>query len=664
MIIIISIISIIIIIIIYKLSKFDYKINQLKFVIVVNSSNILTYESIFRQTFFNYRLLVLGEDNIQIIKYWSMQHRTTFIDSMNNFDIKDDEITIFLDDNYRFINNHVLMYLNYIFNTENVQLIINNKILYNGQNKEINNIIGYNKVKYSRNISFPIIELLDKSRLPLLIKGDNLNNCEILLINLRRRNDRLDFMKFKLKDFKYNISIWYAIDGYSVENIKLFDTLKDTKIKSPGALGLLLTYRNLIDYCLDKNLDRVILLEDDIYLSDEFLNYDFNSLKEDVIYLGANQSNFSNEQLLPIENNSYYNVDNKNYTYGTYGISLSKSFLQKLKQELLNLQNPIDVVIYKLINNNGIVIYPNLVIPELRESENMGKRDLNEFSNKRKWDLTKYKDINYYNTFISDFNLKQILELTNNNTFVFIIPSYNNEQWVEKNLLSVINQLYPLWRIIYIDDNSNDSTVNLVNNIIDKYDIKDKFTLIKNNVRMYQAYSRYVAYTKANDNEIILFLDGDDWLYDDKVLHYLNALYKKGYECTYGRFCTYNQNIYSGILGFNEFPKEIVEKKEYRKYKWISQHLRTCRAKLIKNISELHLKDREGNWLKYCTDLAEMFWILEQSNGKHINSGRLLYVYNKENSKKYEYSSYRQEQKKYRQEVEEYIRNLNPSFSQ
>ena len=39
--------------------------------------------------------------------------------------------------------------------------------------------------------------------------------------------------------------------------------------------------------------------------------------------------------------------------------------------------------------------------------------------------------------------------------FVFIIPSYNNEKWVYKNIKSIVNQNYHFWRIIYIDDYGN-----------------------------------------------------------------------------------------------------------------------------------------------------------------------------------------------------------------
>ena len=52
-----------------------------------------------------------------------------------------------------------------------------------------------------------------------------------------------------------------------------------------------------------------------------------------------------------------------------------------------------------------------------------------------------------------------------------------------------------------------------------------------------------------------------------------------------------------------------------------------------------------------------MFWILENSNGKHTNSNKLLYIYNKENSQNYPNSFYRLENQEYKQKVEEFIRN-------
>ena len=43
-------------------------------------------------------------------------------------------------------------------------------------------------------------------------------------------------------------------------------------------------------------------------------------------------------------------------------------------------------------------------------------------------------------------------------SIVVIIPSYNNVRWVEKNLMSVFEQKYENFRVIYIDDCSTDGT--------------------------------------------------------------------------------------------------------------------------------------------------------------------------------------------------------------
>ena len=56
--------------------------------------------------------------------------------------------------------------------------------------------------------------------------------------------------------------------------------------------------------------------------------------------------------------------------------------------------------------------------------------------------------------------------------FVFIIPSYNNEKWIEKNVMSVLNQTYENWKMIYINDNSTDKTGEKFLELTKDYDSK------------------------------------------------------------------------------------------------------------------------------------------------------------------------------------------------
>ena len=69
--------------------------------------------------------------------------------------------------------------------------------------------------------------------------------------------------------------------------------------------------------------------------------------------------------------------------------------------------------------------------------------------------------------------------------FVFIIPSYNCEDWIVKNLNSIICQTYKKWRLIYIDDNSSDNTKTIFDKTIEHYN--DRVIYIKNNNLFYHS---------------------------------------------------------------------------------------------------------------------------------------------------------------------------------
>jgi len=181
---------------------------------------------------------------------------------------------------------------------------------------------------------------------------------------------------------------------------------------------------------------------------------------------------------------------------------------------------------------------------------------------------------------------------------------------------------------------------------------------------MYQAYNRYIAYTSCYDEEICIMLDGDDWLAHNEVLNVLNEEYKKyNLLVSYGQFSYFENNRIGITSGKYIFPKEVIENCSYRKYQWISQHLRTCKASIIKNIPIEYIKDYNGNWLKSCTDMAEMFYVLENSNGQHKNIGSVLYIYNKDNSLQYP-NSYYNEDKIKRDKLIEFIRNIPIKISQ
>src|SRR5438105_4834711 len=63
---------------------------------------------------------------------------------------------------------------------------------------------------------------------------------------------------------------------------------------------------------------------------------------------------------------------------------------------------------------------------------------------------------------------------------VVVVPSYNNAEWYQNNLSSIFMQEYDNYRVIYLDDASEDGTADLVEEYIKTAGHADRVTLIRN----------------------------------------------------------------------------------------------------------------------------------------------------------------------------------------
>lgn len=237
---------------------------------------------------------------------------------------------------------------------------------------------------------------------------------------------------------------------------------------------------------------------------------------------------------------------------------------------------------------------------------------------------------------------------------VFIVASYNNAPWVEKNLNSLFSQNYKNFRVIYLNDCSKDSTDKFVTDfLIEKgidYQIinfDDKglsipeatklfldsvnrerhvFTLVNNYRNVGALANHYRASHSCDDFEILVTVDGDDWLAHNDVLKEVNEAYSSSVVWfTHGTFV--------GNNGFQDFrgpvPKHIIENNDWRGWYNLS-HLRTYYAWLFKKVKLddfLYGKD----FYKAAPDLAIMFPIAEMAAERHAHISRVNYVYNMSN---------------------------------
>jgi glycosyltransferase involved in cell wall biosynthesis len=217
--------------------------------------------------------------------------------------------------------------------------------------------------------------------------------------------------------------------------------------------------------------------------------------------------------------------------------------------------------------------------------------------------------------------------------FVIVIPSYNNEEYVERNLASVLDQEYENYRVIYIDDCSTDKTYEKALSCIERS--KKNVTLIRNAKNQKALHNLYDAVHSCHDKEIVVLLDGDDWLAHKGVLKELNRYYNDPRVwLTYGQYMTY-PNYELGICREPLF-KTYLKKGNLRKVglfskstDWFFSHLRTFYAGLFKKIQKEDLLYK-GEFFSSAWDFAILFPMVEMAREHAIFIPSILYIYNRE----------------------------------
>jgi glycosyltransferase involved in cell wall biosynthesis len=219
--------------------------------------------------------------------------------------------------------------------------------------------------------------------------------------------------------------------------------------------------------------------------------------------------------------------------------------------------------------------------------------------------------------------------VTEQKAFVIVVPSYNNAKWYDKNLASIEEQEYDNYRVIYIDDNSNDGMSEKVQAWIERSPIKEKIEYIRNPVNRGAMYNHYVAIHDCKDAEIIVHLDGDDWLSHPHVLKRLNEIYANpDVWVTYGSHIEYP--TYKRGETARAIPGKIKEKGIYRSHRFCASHLRSGYAGLFKRIK---LQDLyyDGKLYDAAPDMALMFPVLEMAASHAHFVKEIFYVYNRSN---------------------------------
>ena len=214
-----------------------------------------------------------------------------------------------------------------------------------------------------------------------------------------------------------------------------------------------------------------------------------------------------------------------------------------------------------------------------------------------------------------------------NNNLKIIVPAYKSEEWVRRTIYTIKEQSYTNFKCIFIDDNSPDDTFDVAKKIAEE---DERFIFKKNKKRVgaLQNINDGIYEICSSDEDVIVTIDGDDWLADKDVLKYLNQFYIDN-KCliTHG--------------GFNgappayqaDYTDEDKKNKKFRDYEICkASHLRTFKFKLWRNIKREDLIDPETkHFYSMAWDLAFMFPMLEMAGQRSKHNDRLMYIYNRDN---------------------------------
>lgn len=204
--------------------------------------------------------------------------------------------------------------------------------------------------------------------------------------------------------------------------------------------------------------------------------------------------------------------------------------------------------------------------------------------------------------------------------FFILVTQRNAEPFIRRCLDSIQVQTYKNYEVVIMDDASTDGTWE----IIQQY----PFQAIQTPKQPYHCKNFVTAInTFAQQEDVICFVSGDDWLAGEDVLQTLAEVYEDSEVwLTYGSFMAA-----SGTWGAG-YCREVRNTRTYRRREeWCTSHLITCRKRLWDRIRPEDLL-YEGHYPNNSFDHAFMFPMVEMAGQKHTRFiEKTLYIYNDNN---------------------------------
>ncbi|HCG5122460.1 TPA: glycosyltransferase [Vibrio parahaemolyticus] len=241
----------------------------------------------------------------------------------------------------------------------------------------------------------------------------------IYLVNLKSHVSRKLKAIKHLNERRINFKLFEATNGYQGEALEKYNEYSKRElgrlerypeyrekeiergkgyIESPGAIGYIYTYINILKDAKENGFKKILILEDDVLLDVDF-QHKFSQLITTipetwkVLQLGASQYEWGSvEESLAIENGFYFprQLD----TCGSFALALDRDVFEQLIEAESAFEAPFDHLplgeIYEKYLGECFVAFPNIVMPCVADSSIRGGRCQYTHGAKMKWDIDNF----------------------------------------------------------------------------------------------------------------------------------------------------------------------------------------------------------------------------------------------------------------------------------
>lgn len=233
--------------------------------------------------------------------------------------------------------------------------------------------------------------------------------------------------------------------------------------------------------------------------------------------------------------------------------------------------------------------------------------------------------------------------------FSFAIPTRNSARTARQALLSLAGQSCQNWKAVIVDDCSDDSTPEAIEQIGVELGISDKILLIRNETRLWEVANVLKAMKHIGSEDVVCRFDLDDYLCDLNALEIMANAYTQvpDLEAAWSNHRWFDSN---GITNRNISGPMPNDADPYLT-NWTASHLKTWRKSVSDKVSDANYRGKDGEYIRRAGDQCIYLPVLKLAK-RRVHVPVAMYAYRCDMS----HATFQTDDAKFQKEEAEFLR--------